>query len=150
MRLISSVVVTAALLFSVTAFSGQSALIPVTIDWDNRVASGNMLGARSTANDVEHIGCGRIVSDFNFGTAERPLYNYGFCQAVNAEDEIVICLTEDPEMLEVLTTISSHSFIRFGFYEEELYPGNYECSFLYVSSQSRYIPIPLQEKEKAK
>ena len=52
-------------MFSVNAFSGESAAFPIVVDFVNGYAEGDMFTARSSTNTVENIGCGVRINDFN-------------------------------------------------------------------------------------
>ena len=136
-------------MFSINVFSGSSASFPVSIDIDEMVAVGNTYAARSAENDIEFIGCGRIVDELS----PFPDYvNYAFCQAEDAEGVFVGCLTSNPEMMEVLSTNNAYSYIKFSWYDDDPVgdPTWHTCSQVYISSQSQYLPFTPVVKEKTK
>ena len=147
MKLIKSIVLIGALLFSYNLFSGVSVSIPVFIDLENGYAEGDMFAARSSGNIVENIGCGRRISDFEIvpGTG---LTNYAFCQARNSEGQYVQCFTTDPAKMDVIATASAYSFLLFAFDPAQpIAPDIYDCKAIWVSHQSRYLPNTAVDKD---
>ncbi len=128
------------LIVAVNASGGytQPAPVEITIDPDNNwfYAQGDMGTARWADNDVENIG---------YGIKKFSGYEWGFCQATDANDYRVVCFTEDAEMLEALSVENDTSFIQFN-WDPDIDPDTGEpiyesgtCTRIGVSSQSFYI-----------
>jgi hypothetical protein len=106
---------------------------PLTIDFDNKVATGDMYSARLSGNPNAFIGCG-IRSPV-------PGYTYAFCQ-VNlgpvlgdgSAPESVVCFTEDPAHVAAVGALDDFSYITFRWDAD----GN--CTSVGNSTQSFYLP----------
>lgn len=133
-----------ALLLSVSvALAGyvQPAPVEVTVNADGSgSALGDMVSARFSDNDVEHIGCGIRISSLGSG----DYFRWGFCQARDSEGVQGFCSTEDPEILDIMKATSDYSFITFAWDENE------ECTQIGFSTQSFYIPQHTNGKPKNK
>lgn len=101
---------------------------PVTIDFTNRVATGDMYTARNSVNAFEFIGCGVRYNSAGLTSA--------FCQAGlgEADSQKITCFTTNPALVEALRAISAFSFITFSWDAD----GN--CTRIGVSTQSFYLP----------
>jgi len=110
------------------AAAGTSSSVPVTIDFGNRFASGDMYTARLSANPDALIGCGYRSPGSGF--------SFGFCQArVGPTDsDLAVCFTEDPGHLAAIGAMDDFSFIAFRWDAD----GN--CTFIGNSTQSVYLP----------
>lgn len=117
-------------LFSPLAWSGSTSDILVEIDLVERSARGNLLDARFSANEFERIGCG--ISSFAFPNGETS--QQGWCQASLTKGENTICFTENWALLDSIKAIDDYSYISFRW--DKLG----DCSSIYVSTQSQYIP----------
>lgn len=115
------------------ALAGYVQPAPVTISINpdgSGTATGDMVTARFSDNDVEHIGCGVRLYKFADGT----FFNYGFCQAEDADGVDAFCSTEDEDLLDIMKATADYSFITFGWNADE------ECTNIGFSTQSFYIP----------
>ena len=124
-------ILTIAFIFSISAFVGytQSVEVEVVVNPDGSFsAKGDMWTARSANNDVALIGCG--VMKFTDATN-----NWGFCQAVDENDQFVVCYTQDQAMLDAISVLSDSSYIAF-----DGDSGGW-CTRIAVSSQSMYVPL---------
>lgn len=127
-----STLVLALLVGSASAHAGFVQPAPVTVDLDNRFASGDLVSARFADDEISFIGCGtRKFSDPAFPGSE---FEFGFCQASDADDEQFTCFTEDPFLLDAAGRVSDFSFISFSWNEDG------DCTRIGVSTQSFYIP----------
>ena len=117
-------------LLPVLAFGGATQPAPVMIDLVNRAAQGDMWTARSSKNANELIGCG--VRTFDNGGGGQ--FEFGFCQAVDADGVEAFCFTESPELADAVKAISDYSFITFSWDEDG------ECTRIGSSTQSFYLP----------
>lgn len=109
----------------------QPAPVTVTVNADaSGKAYGDMVSARTSANDVEYIGCGVRKFDDGAGGATA----YGFCQAGDAAGVTGFCSTENAELLDVIENIAHNSFITFSWNSEG------QCRQIGISTQSFYIP----------
>ena len=122
----------ALLIGSASAHAGLVQPAPVNVDLDSRTASGDTASARFADDDVSFIGCG--TRNFSDPAAPGSQFEFGFCQAGNAEEEQFTCFTQDPFLLEKIGTVSDFSFITFSWNE------NGDCTRVGVSTQSFYIP----------
>lgn len=123
----------AILTFSATAYSGLVIDAPVDVDLDNNRVTGNMVSARFSDNDVEFIGCGIRYIDDGFS----GLFQFGFCQATDADGESLFCSTENPDLIAAIETIADFSFLTYSA------DGSGECIRIGTSTQSFYIPAEL-------
>jgi hypothetical protein len=114
-------------LFCAVATAGLVMPAAVTIDFAARSAQGDMNTARNSDDKVTYIGC---------NIANSPGFPSGFCQAGigAAAEQQINCFTFDPAMLEAIHGISDFSFVRFTWNE------SFECTRIYVSTQSFYLP----------
>jgi hypothetical protein len=100
---------------------------PLTIDFDNKVANGDMYSARLSDNPDAYIGCGiRSFAGFAFG----------FCQAQigPADDQDAFCSTEDPAHIATIGALDDFSWISFR------WDDNGNCTSVGNSTQSFYLP----------
>ncbi len=131
-RLLMAVVAAAMALSAGSALGGSGVSAPVTIlddDTGAGFASGNTLGVRNSANNVEYISC------FLWGlpaSPPNPLAG-GYCHARNAAGLSRVCLLKDG-MIEAAKSITAYSYIRF-WYDQD---GN--CTMLTVESGSQHLP----------
>ncbi len=123
----------ALLMFSVTAFSGLTRSVPVTIDLVNGNASGDMITARNSDNDFEFIGCGLRAFEDGVG----GVFYFGFCQAQLEEGAPVNCFTQNVDLLEGINLISDSSFITFSWNDDG--NGGLTCWRIGSSTQSFYL-----------
>ena len=117
-------------LFSSIAVAGLVSPVEVVIDDNNKFAHGDMWTARTADNNVEAIGCGIKLEDVGAGGVST----FGFCQAVDADDVYVGCITFNEELVEAIKSISDFSYILFSWDE------NGECTRIDISTQSVYLP----------
>ncbi|MBV1908210.1 MAG: hypothetical protein KUG78_02755 [Kangiellaceae bacterium] len=117
-------------LFSPLALAGSTSDIFVEIDLEARHAKGNMLDARFSDNEFERIGCGISSLDLSDGSVSQQ----GWCQASLTKGENTICFTENWALLDSIKAIDDYSYISFRWDKEG------DCSSIYVSTQSQYIP----------
>jgi len=128
-------IITATLaLFSSIAVAGFTQPIPVEIDFANKVVIGDMWTARTADNEFEFIGCGFR----KFDDGEGNKFEFGFCQATDADENFILCLTENPNLLETLRAASDFSFITFSWTGDD--PEAAECTRIGFSTQSFYLP----------
>jgi hypothetical protein len=110
------------------AAAGYVQPAPVTIDFTNRVAQGDLLTARNSKNKFEFIGCG-VRYDLTGA--------YMFCQAGLGPDpatEQIVCFSDNPNLLDAAKSISAFSYIRFVWDQS----GN--CTEIGNSTNSFYLP----------
>lgn len=119
------------LLCAATAYAGLVQPAPVTID--GNTATGDMVSARFSANDIEYIGCGVR----SFADSPTTVFSFGFCQAVNAAGDNLFCATENPALVETLRSVADFSFITFSVDDAG------DCVGIGISTQSFYIPASL-------
>jgi hypothetical protein len=138
MKIKSMLTATALSLVASVASAGLVQPAPVIIDFTNRVATGDMLTARNSANPFEFIGCG-----VRYNAAGLTL---AFCQAGlgDTDAERITCFTTNPALVEAIQSIGDFSFISFRWDVD----GN--CTNFGVSTQSFYLPELLPDKDKSK
>ncbi len=122
--------ITALTLIAGVAFAGLVQPAVVFIDEANMFAQGDMWTARTANNDVEFIGCGIRVFDDG---ASPPLF-FGFCQAQDSAEVLIVCFTESADLVEAIKAISDTSFLTFS------WNASLECTQIGTSTQSFYLP----------
>lgn len=128
---IKTLVVTVALtLLAAAASAGFQQPAPVTIDMDLRIAEGDQTTARIAKDDVTMIGCGYRVFDDGLGAA----FEFGFCQARDADEVDIICNTFNPALIDAMKGTGEFGFLTFSWNE------NGECTRVGASKQSFYLP----------
>ena len=123
----------ALLLITVTAHAGFVQPQPVVIDMDAGFAQGDLISARNSENEFEHIGCGIRFSDFGGGAG----FQWGFCQARMDEASFVMCTTESVALMEGINGLSDSSFVTFSWTDDGT--GNLTCTRIGSSTQSFYL-----------
>ena len=121
------------LVVSASSFAGRFNDVPVTVDFDFGFAEGSQLTAKTSKNDVEYIGCGVRNFDDGFGS-----FRFGFCQASDAAGNAVFCDTQNPSLIDDISSISDYSYITFNWRERS--PDVFECIRVGSSTQSWYLP----------
>jgi hypothetical protein len=129
-KLASAVALT---LFSATAFAGLSQPAPVSVDLDNQFANGDMQTAATDKNDAVYIGCGTRNADDGQG----GVFKFAFCQAEDAEGDVAVCFTENPDLVDAVRAISDYSYISFAWSDDGA--GNLTCASIGLSTQSFYL-----------
>lgn len=117
-----------------TAIAGSVQPFPVDVDLTTRIANGDMVTARYSANDNEFIGCGIRKFDDGAGGATA----FGFCQAEDADGERIICNTDNAELLDAISSSAAFSFVTFSWNEDD------RCTRIGFSNQSFYLPKGLK------
>jgi hypothetical protein len=120
-------------LVATSSFAGRFNDVPVTIDFDAGFAEGSQLTAKTSKNEVEFIGCG--IRNFNNGFSS---FRFGFCQAEDAAGNFVFCDTQNPSLLDDISSISDYAYITFDWIETA--PDIRECIRIGSSTQSWYLP----------
>ena len=120
-------------LVTTTSFAGRYNEVPVTIDFDFGFAEGSQLTAKTAKNDVEFIGCG--IRNFDDGFFS---FGLGFCQATDAAGNFVFCDTENPSLLDDISSMSDYAYITFDWIETS--PDVRECIRVGSSTRSWYLP----------
>ena len=133
MKKFQIITVSAIALFSSVALAGLVQPAPVIIDLVNSTAQGDMFTARTAENQVEMIGCG--VRHFDDGVNDLK---WGFCQATDADENNVVCLTFNESLIQTMRTTASYSFITFNWQDDG--DGGLECTRIGFSTQSFYLP----------
>lgn len=125
--------VAASALLPILALGGYVQPFPVFVEIlpdTSGTAAGDMWTARSSKNDIEFIGCG--IRSFDLGGGGD--FDFGFCQASDADGNLGFCQTQSPEILDTLKSISDGSFIVFSWNADG------ECTRIGSSTQSFYLP----------
>ena len=113
-----------------SANAGTVKPAPIVIDTVNRTAGGDMVTARFSRNEIEYIGCGTRTYAFADGTH----FQYGFCQANDADDVRAFCSTEDPVLVDAIGRLSDFAYVTFSWNEDGT------CNRIGSSTQSFYLP----------
>lgn len=104
---LGAIIAGAVVLFSGAAMAGYKAAYPVTVmtNADNSgIAFGSMGTARNSSDAVQYIGCS-TQSSFSPVT--------GTCFAKNAAGKYLQCVTTDPTIVSVISSVAKSSFISF-------------------------------------
>lgn len=121
------------ILFAGASFAGLSREVPVEIDYAEGLARGSQITAKTSANDVEYIGCGtRRFSDAGNS------FRLGFCQAGDANGNEIVCFTQDPDLIDEMRANSTYGFILFRWRDDG--QGGAMCTNVGFSNQSIYLP----------
>jgi hypothetical protein len=120
-------------LFSSAVFAGLHSPAPITIDLDNRIASGDMLTAANSVNSDEFIGCGTRSFDDGLGDPFR----FGFCQAQVKGGDSLTCFTFNDALLDEMRASNDFSWITFSWTDDGL--GGLTCTRVGFSTQSFYL-----------
>lgn len=118
------------------AYAGFVQPVAVDVDLVNMTAIGDQLTARTSANDIEHIGCGTRYFDDGTGNAFR----FGFCQAVDADGDEITCFTQLDSLIDEMRASSAYAFITFNWQDDG--SSGAECIRVGFSTQSFYLPDP--------
>ncbi len=116
------------------AYAGLTQPAPVVIDFDNFTAVGDQFTARTAKDDTSFIGCGTRNTDDGMGFSFR----FGFCQAGDADGNMVTCFTENPNLLDEMRGSSAFAFVTFSWEDDGM--GNLTCNRVGFSTQSFYLP----------
>jgi hypothetical protein len=123
-KLIAVAVLSAALLLESQAFAGLSSILPVQVG--SNYAEGSLRSARSSANNVEFIGC-------TLSPAQSS--NYVFCQATNAAGQSYYCINSSAPDVWAATLASMNSADLLYFYGD----ASHHCTGIYVEPYSFYM-----------
>jgi hypothetical protein len=124
-------IITALALASSLALAGAVQPFSVIVELNDDgsgTAGGDMVTARTSANDFELIGCG--IKAFQGGGAGQ----FGFCQAADSNDNFIVCTTTNTHLLEAIKGIGDYSFVRFDVNKKGA------CTRIDLSTQSFYLP----------
>ena len=122
------------------AYGGLYLPFPVEVDLDLAQANGDQYSARTDANDEVFIGCGTRVFDDGVNT-----FSFGFCQATDAEGDVINCSTENPTLVDAMSANNTFAFITFSWDAN-----TFECTRVGFSTQSFYLPEKPSKKKKKK
>ena len=123
-----------AVLISSTAIAGSVQPFPVDVDLVGLTSNGDMVSARYSANDNEFIGCGiRKIEDGVGG-----IFSFGFCQSESAAGDRGFCNTQNPDLLDAISSSGEYGFITYS------WNGDGECTRIGFSNQSFYLPKKLK------
>ncbi len=116
------------------AYAGLVQPAPVVIDFVNLSAFGDQFTARTANDDTSFIGCGTRHIDDGMGFTFR----FGFCQAGDADGNMVTCFTQSPYLIDEMRANNSYAFVTFGWDDDGA--GNLTCNSVGFSTQSFYLP----------
>lgn len=131
---LKGILVAVAVFFSTVTFAGYKQPQNVAIDMDAQTAIGDMLSAANSKSPDETIGCGTRTFDDGLGNS----YQWGFCQATDADGNYVTCTVYDNDnLLTAMRSLSDFSFIIFSWADDGA--GNLTCTYVGSSTQSLYL-----------
>ncbi len=122
-----------AVMIAIPAYAGQTQPALVDVDLDNMIATGDLVSARTEKKTDSFIGCGTR----NIELPDSTLFSWAFCQAQDAEDELVTCFTQNPELVQTIREINDTSFVTFSWRVEE--DESLTCTRMGFSTQSFYL-----------
>ena len=105
------------------ALAGEKASYPVVVG--DSYAYGTTGSARNSADTQQKIGCEIWAG---------PGYRNAYCAARNSSGVQRSCWTDDPQMLEVASTVTTDSYISFSFNTGGA------CTFIFVRNGSEMGP----------
>ena len=114
--------------FAGAAYAGLTQPAVVEVDLVGGFAQGDQVTARTAKEDNVFIGCG--IRIFDNGVP----FTFGFCQAEDSDGDHIICVTQEPGLLEAMRSTSAYAFITFSWDEND------ECTRIGFSTQSFYLP----------
>jgi hypothetical protein len=105
-----------------TAAAGQRLVLPVNINDTSRYANGTIADARGSADSQQWLGC---------------LYNtsIGICYAANATGVSRSCSTSNPDLLNIIRSLTPESYIYFQWNTDGT------CNYILVENSSRFKPL---------
>jgi hypothetical protein len=89
---------------------------------------GSVAGAAASDDRRQYISCSTSKYSYEGGVSGR----YGYCLAVDADNNVASCVTQDAEMIEVMASINETSLISFAGTDGE-------CTGVYVSNSSQAL-----------
>ena len=139
MKFIQLLLTASMLLLSSHNFAGEFQVAPVEIDFDKRVAKGNLIAARFSSNNEERIGCavGNGVQSPHHPDSDH----YAYCEASLGDGLDAYCITYDAVMIDTIASINTFSFVYF---EWEHEAGEDLCTHVTVATRSIHIPAKLK------
>lgn len=111
------------------ANAGFTQPAPVIVDLDAGFAQGDLISARDDKDADVFIGCGTRAFAGGF--------EFGFCQAEDAEGDQVVCNIDDPVLIDAAQSTASASFVTFSWADDGF--GNLICNRVGTSTQSFYL-----------
>lgn len=125
-------------LSSTLAMAGFVQPAEVMVDLVGETAQGDQWTARNEADDAVYIGCGLRAYDDGAG----GVFRWGFCQAIDADGDEVVCNTENPGLIDAIGAQDDFSFIVFSWRTEVNDAGEkiQVCDHIGSSTQSFYLP----------
>jgi hypothetical protein len=127
----------AMLLLSSQTFAGAFHVAPVEIDFDKKTARGNLIAARASESPHERIGCA-----VGYGYL---LGHYAYCEATDADENAIKCITYDPDMIDTIASINTFSFVYYAWEEGHSVPEGFElCTHVTVATRSIHIPEKIE------
>ena len=140
MKLIQLLLPAAMLLLSSHAIAGEFNVARVDIDFGEQVAEGNLIAARASNNQYERIGCG-VGAGYVLG-------HYANCEATDATNNHIQCITDEPEMIDTIASINTYSYVYFTWGTVDGKgdpPDGYEwCRHVTFATRSVHIPEKIE------
>ncbi len=119
---------------STAALAGDHYAPDVYAYWDtfHRVTYtsgyGSVAGAAASSDRRQYISCSTSKYAYEGGVAGR----YGYCLAVDADNNVASCFTEDADMIDVMASLNETSLISFAGTDGV-------CTGVYISNGSQAL-----------
>lgn len=144
MKLIRLLLQATIFLLASPAFAGEFHIAPVSIDFDNQSAEGNLIAARFSDNPHERIGCA-------VGNGVRSPFGdsgpYAYCEASLTDSKFpdAFCITDDHVMIDTIASINTFSYVYFMWQVERKKGDEINvCTHITVATRSVHIPSVLK------
>lgn len=116
------------------AHAGATFYWPVEVNTVDRLAYGTMIGARSSSDTIQRIGC---AVKYGYPSSSYPYPGAGqlyvSCSAASTTASLY-CISYDPAIIDIARTITSTSAIGFGSDK------NGVCTKIFVDNDSSHTP----------
>lgn len=140
----TTIAILGAALIAVPAFAGETQPAEVNVDLDNFFVGGDLVAARTDADDEVFLGCGTRNIDDGAG----GLFSWAFCQARDAEGDQVTCFAFDSPLVDTIKAINDTSYVTFSWTDDGA--GNLECTRMGFSTQSFYLGKEIKGNKEGK
>ena len=140
MKLIKLLLPAILILLCSQAIAGEFHVAPVSIDFENQQAQGNLIAARASENPHERIGCAVGSGAYSpFGDGRQ----YAYCEAslTDSPGFDALCVTDDAAMIDTIASINTFSFV---FFQWEHGDSFNVCTHVTVATRSVHIPQKIE------
>lgn len=125
------------LCFSVTALAGfRQAHRTVNVNQTDRMASGQLAGARASTDTTQQIGCFTSVQDYSTAgsSSSGSVVQWGYCVAVATNGTTGFCYSSKPDLIAAMRNLQGDAFLEF------YWNSNGECSLIMLTQSSTLEP----------